>query len=338
MATIGDVAREAGVSRSTVSSVLTGRKVVLPPTRQRIEAAIEKLHFSVNAGARALATSRTMSIGVVVRFHEAELSPALATYLVDLSDAAREHGYSIVLLTEADGTAAVRRVIAGHQVDGLILLSLVNDDPRLEPIEAAHFPAALIGMPKDTRGIDAVDLDFAAGARMLVDHLADEGHREATFVQWPTELYESGATYAVRFAEAAMARAAERGLRLVDYPLPVEPQLVREGLGRLVDNPAQPSAMLVHNDTAAAMLPFVLQAHGLRIPEDRSVVSLHSVELAQLFALDVTSVASEPLAVAREAVGLLLRRMDDPEAEPESKLIAPTLLVRGSVASLVHKG
>lgn len=333
MATIGDVAREAGVSRSTVSSVLTGRKVVLPPTRRRIEAAIEKLQFSVNAGARALATSRTMSLGVVVRFHQAELGPAMATYLIDLSDAAREHGYSIVLMTEADGAAAVRRVIAGRQVDGLILLSLVNDDPRLEPIAEAHFPAVLIGMPQDTRGIDAIDLDFAAGARMLVDHLADAGHREATFVQWPTELYAAGATYAVRFAEAARERAAERGMVLVDRPLPVDPDLVREGLAELVAAPGTPKALLVHNDTAAAMLPYVLQAQGLRVPHDRSIVSLHAAELAQLFAIEVTSVASEPLAVAQQSVRLLLERLENPAAPQVSRLIGPTLIVRDSVGN-----
>jgi len=332
VATIGDVAREAGVSRSTVSSVLTGRKLVTPPTRQKIEAAIEKLNFSVNAGARALATSRTMSIGVVVRFHEAEFGPALATYLVDLSDAARGYGYSIVLLTEADGVAAVRRMIAGRQVDGLILLSLVNGDPRLEPIASAGFPAVLIGMPQDTMSIDAVDLDFAAGARMLVDHLVDAGHDDATFVQWPVELYESGATYAVRFADAARKRAVDRGLHLVEQPLPVEPELVRRDLAELVSDPRKPRAMLVHNDTAAAMLPFVLHERGLRIPGDRSVVSLHSAELAQLFALDVTSVASEPLAVSQVAVDLLMRRLNAPGAPAESRLIEPSLILRGSVA------
>ena len=144
MATIGDVAREAGVARSTVSSVLTGRKVVLPETRSRIEAAIAKLDYSVNSGARALATSRTMNLGLVVRFHEAEFSPALATYIVAITDAAREHGYGMLLLTEPDGVAAIRRALAGRQVDGLILLSVVEDDPRLEPIAEADFPACLL--------------------------------------------------------------------------------------------------------------------------------------------------------------------------------------------------
>ena len=147
MATIGDVAREAGVARSTVSAVLTGRKLVMPDTRARVEAAIAKLDYSVNSGARALATNRTMNLGLVVRFHEAEFSPALATYIVAVTDAAREHGYGVLLLTEADGAAAIRSALAARQVDGLVLLSVGQDDPRIAPIAAARFPAVLVGMP-----------------------------------------------------------------------------------------------------------------------------------------------------------------------------------------------
>ncbi|MCW5951300.1 MAG: LacI family DNA-binding transcriptional regulator [Propionibacteriaceae bacterium] len=334
MATIGDVAREAGVSRSTVSSVLTGRKFVTPETRQRIEAAIDKLQFSVNAGARALATARTMTIGVVVRLHEAEFAPALSAYLFALADAAREQGYSIVLMTDVDGVDAVRRVIAGRQVDGLILLSVVNDDPRLEPIVASAFPAVLIGMPDGSPVTDAVDLDFAAGARSLVDHLADNGHEDVMFVSWPDSLYETGATYALRFAEAARARAAARGLRLIERPLAVEPDRAREQLAGLVADPENPRALLLHNDTAAAMLPIVLNGLGLRVPDDRSVVSLHSAELAQLFALNLTSVASEPVAVSCAATELLMQRLGAPGAPAETRLVKPRLTIRGSVALL----
>jgi len=332
MATISDVAREAGVSRSTVSSVLTGRKFVRPPTRARIEAAIERLQFSVNAGARALATSKTMTLGVVVRFHEAEFAPALAAYLFALSDAARDQGYSIVLMTDADGVAAVDRAIAQRQVDGLILLSVVNDDPRLGTIAKTRFPAVLIGMPEDTRGIDAVDLDFAVGARKLVDHLADAGHDKAMFVCWPEALYATGSTYAIRFAEAARRRAAERGVALVEQPLPVEPDLVREALVRVVGDPTLPGAILIHNDTAAAMMPLVLRELGLRVPQDRYVASLHSAELGAFFGIDFPSVASEPLAVSNAAVELLMRRLTTPDAPAEARLVTPGLSVANRFA------
>ena len=331
MVTIGDVAREAGVSRSTVSSVLTGRKPVTPPTRVRVEAAIKKLSFSVNSGARALATSRTMTFGVVVRFHEAEFSPALATYLVALSDAARESGYSVLLLTEPDGTAAIRRAIDGRQVDGFILLSVVENDPRLEPISESGYPAVLVGMPEDTKGIDAVDLDFAAAARILVDHLGDHGHREASFVRWPAAIYESGSTYAVRFERAAIQQARELGMELVPLTGSVAPEEARATLRRHLGGLDGPRALLVHNDAAAAMLPFALHDLGFHVPEHCSVVSLHSAELARLYALPFTSVESAPQGVAKTAVELLVGRIASPSDPARSVLLAPHLVERGSV-------
>ncbi|MBE1879035.1 LacI family DNA-binding transcriptional regulator [Myceligenerans pegani] len=332
MATIGDVAREAGVARSTVSAVLTGRKLVLPETRQRVEDAIAKLNFSVNAGARALATSRTMAIGAVVRFHEAEFSPALATYLVALSDAATEQGYSVQLLTERDGVGAVHRAIAGRRVDGLVLFNVVEDDPRLEPITTAGFPAVLLGMPRETRGVDAVDLDFAVGARLLVDHLADSGHREVTFVRWPDSLYAAGATYALRFADAVRQRVAGHGMKLEELACPVGPEQVRAVLGERLRRADAPHALLVHNDAAAAMLPFALHDVDVKTPGGPSVVSLHSSELARLYALPFTSVESEPDAVVRAAVELVINRIADPGLPVARRLVAPHIVERGGVS------
>jgi DNA-binding LacI/PurR family transcriptional regulator len=331
VATIGDVAREAGVSRSTVSSVLTGRKFVTPETRARIEAAIAKLEYSVNSGARALATSRTMTFGVVVRFHEAEFSPALATYLVAFSDAARARGYAVMLLTEPDGAEAVRRVIAARQVDGLILLDVLDGDPRLEPISRSGYPAVLVGNPEDPRGIDAVDLDFAAAANLLVDHLADAGHRDAVFVRWPEELYESGSTYATRFERAALRRAADRGLRLVPVPVPVGPEQVRATLRTVLRDPALPRTLLIHNDAAVAMLPFVLGDLRLEVPADLNVVSLHSAEMARLYVLSFSAVESRPEAVAEAAVEMLCDRVAQPQAPVRKLLIEPRLDERSSV-------
>ncbi|GHS84829.1 LacI family transcriptional regulator [Actinomycetota bacterium] len=333
--TIGDVARVAGVSRSTVSSVLTGRKAVSPETRAKIEAAIATLDFSVNSGARALATARTMTLGLVVRFDEAEFGPSQSAYLVAITDAARAQGYSVLLLTDPDGTAAVRGAISARQVDGLVLMHVVEDDPRIEPIAASGFPAVLIGMPSERHGLDAIDLDFAAGARLLVDRMADAGHRSGLFVGWPDELLTSGATYARRFRDAALTRAAERGVALQPVAAPVNPTLVRatlrEALAR-VD--ADCTALLFHNDAAVAMLPTVLQERGMTVPRDVSVLSLHSAALAQLYALEYTSVESRLEQVIEEAVTMVLRRIGGEADRPVAHLVAPSFVERDSVANL----
>src|ERR1039457_6098404 len=99
--------------------------------RERIEAAIKDLAFTPNAGARALATSQTMVIGLFVQFLEDEFSPAMLQYVLPISDAAREAGYDILMVTEADGPHAVHRISSSGMVDGVILLNVAHEDPRL---------------------------------------------------------------------------------------------------------------------------------------------------------------------------------------------------------------
>lgn len=330
MATIGDVAREAGVSPSTVSYVLSGKRAISAETTRRVHAAIARLDYTVHLGARALRTARTMTLGVVLRFHHAEFEPAMATYLVALADAAREAGYSLQLITDEDAPAAVGRAVREQRVDGLLLLDVLEDDPRLEPLRRTPFPAVLVGMPPDPGPSDAVDLDFAAAAELLVEHLADRGHRHATLVRWAPEVYAAGHTFALRFARAAHARAAERGLALVDHDSPTTPEAVRADLADLLGGDDRPSALLVHNDAAAAMLPTVLHDLGLRAGQDVAVVSLHSARLASFFAIPFTSVESAPERVARGAVELLTSRLDLTAGAPARRLVVPELVDRGS--------
>lgn len=332
MATIGDVAREAGVSRSTVSAVVNGNKVVLPKTRAKVEAAIAKLQYTVNEGARALATARTMTLGVVIRFHETEFSPALAVYLTEFSDHAREFGYSVMLLTDKDDVAAIQKVIAGRRVDGLILLNLQDEDPRIEPIAASGFPAVLVGMPENNKGIDALDLDFAVAARTLIDHLAERGHREALFIKWPEEVYTAGSTYARLFEQSALEQASRLNFKLRQHHVHVEPEAAREELESILRDPNCPQALMIHNDAAVAMLPYVLNKLNLRVPEDRSVVSLHSSELARLYVLPFTHVGTDPHFVTKATVERLVNRISNPDTSPSKELISPQLIERNSVS------
>ena len=331
MATIADVAREAGVARSTVSSVLTGRKFVEPHTMQRVQDAIERLNYTVNTGARALATARTMTLGLVVRFHNAEFSPALATYLVAVTDAAREHGYGVLLITDPDGPGAIRRAIASRQVDGFVLLSVLEEDPRVDTIARSGVPAVLIGMPSDTHGLDAVDLDFARAATDLVDHLVEHGSTSAALLTWPEAIFTAGQTYAARFRDAALARARQKALSLDVVHCPSGSEQVRQALLRLLRREDAPRALLVHNDAAVAMLPLVLGELGLRVPHDISVASLHAAELGQMYALPYTAADAQPEDVAAAALDVLMQRLEQPAAEPAYRLIATRVLERGSV-------
>src|SRR5690349_118866 len=107
VATIGDVARHAGVSRSTVSYALSGKRTISQETRERISRAIADLGFTPNAGARALATAQTMVLGLLLQFHPDEFAPAMLQYVLPVSQGARDLSYDILMVTDPDGAGAV---------------------------------------------------------------------------------------------------------------------------------------------------------------------------------------------------------------------------------------
>lgn len=334
MATIGDVARAAGVSRSTVSYALSGKRTISSETRERIEEAISDLGFTVNAGARALATAQTMSIGLLFRFHEDEFAPAMLQYIMSITDAARELGYDILMVTDADGTNAVRRITTSNRVDGVVLLDVTHNDRRLVPLREARQPGALVGLPGSTEGLDIFDLDFGESARVLVDHLVGRGHRELVLISPPQHVFDRGGAYAWRFRDAALERAARYGIPIHAYYGESQQPAINRSLNTILDARATATGLIVHNDATIAALPEVLSARGISVPDDLSVVGLFARDFGRNFSLPYTAVESSPDKLGRLAVQQLVRRITDPaQAGPTVvKFVEPELIDRGSVS------
>jgi DNA-binding LacI/PurR family transcriptional regulator len=329
--TIQDVARRAGVSRSTVSYALSGKRSISRETRERIEAAVTELGFTPHAGARALATSQTMVIGLFVQFFEDEFSPAMLQYVLPISDAAREAGYDILMVTEADGPHAVQRILSSGMVDGVVLLNVAHEDPRLPVLRKMRQPGSMVGLPRTPEGFDVFDLDFAESGRILVDHLAERGHREIVLITPREHVFERGGAYSWRFRDAALQRAASYGIRVRSYYGETQQPAVNQQLNQILDARDE-SAMVVHNDAVIAALPSVLYSRGVRVPDDLSVVGMFSEDFGRLFSLPYTAVETSPNKLGPMAVQALVRRMTTPsDAGPwRVELVAPHITDRGS--------
>lgn len=333
MATIADVAKAAGVARSTVSYALSGRRTISQDTRDRIERAIVELGFTPNAGARALATNQTMILGLFVQFHPDEFAPAMLEYVLPISDTAREHGYDILMVTEADGAAALRRITASGMVDGVVLLDVTHDDPRLTDLRAAQVPGSMVGLPGDTAGLDVFDLDFGEAARVLVDRLHDLGHRDVVLVSPPRHVEERGGAYVWRFRDAALARGAHHGMLITAHHGESQQPAIRQNLTAILDARPTATALVVHNDASIAALPTVLRERSVEVPRDLSVVSLYSDHFGRTFSLSYTAVETSPDELGHRAVRRLLHRIADPDGTgaPVTEFIAPRVTDRGSV-------
>ncbi|KTR90776.1 transcriptional regulator [Microbacterium testaceum] len=333
MVNIADVAKAAGVSRSTVSYALSGNRPISRETRERIDAAINELGFTVNAGARALATSQTMVLGLLLQFHEDEFPPAMLQYILAVSNAARELGYDILMVTDGDGPGAIRRITSSNMVDGVVLLDVTHDDPRLPALRQARQPGALVGLPRDTEGVDVFDLDFGEAARLTIDHLSALGHRDIVLVSPPRHVFERGGAYAWRFRDAALERAARYGIRVHPYYGESQQPGIERTLNAILDARADSTALVVHNDASIAALPAVLRERGVVVPRDLSVVSLYSQDFGRTFLLPYTAVETSPDGLGRTAVQHLVRRIAEPHyGPPVVGFIEPELTDRGSTA------
>ncbi len=335
MVTIGDVARAAGVSRSTASYALSGKRAISLEVRQRVEEAVRRLGYTPNAGARALATSQTMVIGLLAQFLEGEFAPAMSQYILGVSDAGRELGYDTLLITEADGAHALSRITSSRMVDGIVLLNVAHQDARLPVLRAAPQPGALVGLPDDCSGVDVFDLDFEETGRAMVDHLHRLGHREIILISQPELVVKRGGAWVWRLQNAALDQALRRGMVLHAVFGESRQPAVGRSLNAVLDTYPNATGLLVDNEAAAAALPMVLHLRGLQVPRDMSVIGRYSDEFAQIFSLPYSSVDSAPDRLGRLAVRQLVRRIaaGADGAEPYVlRLIAPEFVDRGSSA------
>ncbi|WP_156760659.1 LacI family DNA-binding transcriptional regulator [Microbacterium karelineae] len=336
MVTIGDVAREAGVSRSTASYALSGKRSISDDVRRRVEDAVRDLGYTPNAGARALATARTRTIGLLAQFYEDEFAPAMLQYILGVSDTARELGYDILLVTESDGASALRRLTSTRMVDGIVLLNVAEHDERLAVLRSAAQPGALVGRPADCSGVDVFDLDFEQAGRRMVDHLCDLGHRELLLVSQPEHVVERGGAYVWRLRDAAIEQARIRGIRLDTAFAPARQPEVGRAIGELLDAHPDATGLLVNNEAAAAALPTVVHERGLSVPRDLSVVGRYSDEFARTFSLPYSAVESAPDRLGEMAVRALVRRIEGQTGHDGPNVVSyvsPDLVDRGSTAA-----
>lgn len=331
--TITDVARAAGVSISTVSYALSGKRPIGEKTRQRIEAAIEELGYRPNAGARALAGRRTYILAVTEPLRPDTYTPAHMAFVLATATAARAYDYDVLLLTQEEAAGGLHRVTTSRIVDGVIVLDVLAQDERVELVRQLGVPAALVGIPDDTEGLACVDLDFAAAATMAVDRLADQGHRVVGLLGHPSSVYERGSNFPIRFRDAFVARASERGLEVrratPDRTIPA----VRTAMAELLGPERDLTGLVMHcEDTVHMRALDILREEGLEVPHDVSVISAASTFDTSGFTppLDVIPLVAQDSC--SRAVELAIAQITG-EGEPRVELIPPRYVERGSTAA-----
>lgn len=325
MATSIDVARAAGVSQATVSRVLNDDGRVLPATRERVLAAIDRLGYRPNAIARGLVTSSTGLVGVVVGALTNPFYPAL---LEAIAARLAERGMKMVLHQGAGSEDEAVRPLLEQRVDGIVLTSSSTGSSIALELARRRVPVVLVNRTADGRACDSVSGENAGGGALAAEHLLELGHRRIALI--------AGSPHASTARErAAGFRAA---LRRAGVPLPRE--LVAAGDFRFepayaaargmlaLDRP--PSAIFCANDLMAFAALSAARRAGIAVPDRLSIVGFDALPMSGWEAFQLTTVRQPLPEMAREAVGLLAARIADPE-RPAQRLVLPSsLLVRAT--------
>ncbi len=332
MITIKDVAKHAGVSVSTVSYVLSGKRPISRATSHRVHRSIRELGFHPNAGARALASSRTNVLALVVPLRTDLNLPVIMQFVSSIVTTARVHDYDVLLLTKESGADEVHRVIASSRADAVLVMDVEAHDPRIPALRGMSVPVVLIGVPADPSGLSCVDLDFSASGARTVAHLADLGHRSIGVIGSPPAVYERGTGYATRFLTGLTDCARRRAVEVHAHPCAPSFPALSECLYDLLRPDRAVTGLVVHNEAVLPDVVLELRRRGRRVPEDVSVIALCPDAIATAQPVPLTSIAVPAEEVGAIAVETLMRDLAGEQA-PGVRLLAPHLTDRGSTAA-----
>ena len=328
--TLEDVARRAGVGRGTASRVINGGARVSERARAAVEQAIGELGYVPNRAARSLAGRRTDAVALVIAESEERVfgEPFFAGVVRGIGTAltARERQL-VLLLAPADRTATLSDYLTRQHVDGVLLLSLHDDDTLASRILEHGVPVVLGGGTRPGPELGYVDNDNELGTRLAVEHLLERGRRAIATITGPLDM-EVGRVRLRAFRTALASAGIEVGEELIavgDFSQDSGEEAMRTLLQRRPDL----DAVFCANDPMAAGALGVLRDAGRRVPEDVSVVGFDDSRLALSTHPRLTSVHQSAEAMGREMVALLLELVDG-QGRPEVRVLPTSLVVRES--------
>ncbi len=338
--TSADVAREAGVSRTTVSFVLNERPDVKLPeeTRQRVLTAAKRLGYQPNASARRLAGGTSHVIALVMRQSPEQVASdaGLAETLRGLAAAARAGGFRVMVEPLApDGPhATYTSLLRAQHADGLVISGPRVDDPSLRELVNDGFPIVLQGALPDV-SCPSVDVDNVVGARGAVEHLIALGHRRIACI-----------TNAPLVYTAAQERLAGYHEALAGAGIEADPDLIIEGHfdassghRAMADLLARGgfTAAFVASDVVALGAIGALRAAGLDCPADISIVGFDDIPLAAYFDPPLTTVRLPAFELGQAAGRALLDRIAEREIAART-LLRTELVIRSSTRAAKAAG
>jgi DNA-binding LacI/PurR family transcriptional regulator len=327
--TQADVAKLAGVSRTTVSYVLSNNTTVSIPeeTRERIWKAAEELNYTPHTQAQRLRSGKTRTITMLYPWDDVSTQIELE-FLTGAARAATEEEYFFNLITAPMTEQSLLNLYRGRQTDGLILMQVRLHDWRVDLLRESDYPFVLIGSCEDNTGLSFVDIDYETAIFTAFEHLVELGHEHIGLLTFPARWRHEGNTAPVQcmraFEKARQELSITAGVREVPYSA----EGMYQGFIELLDEIPELTGLVV---SYAATLGGVYRAafeRGLQIPDDLSIVGIAGETSAGLLVPALTGFDSQNFTRGYRAAKILLRMLQTDDFSPEQVFLPFDLIVR----------
>lgn len=335
MVTLREVAQRAGVSVKTVSRVVNNVPYVSPPTRARVEKAIQELGYVPNAPARSLALQRTFTLGLVIP----DISSAALSLLVEGVEAVcRESGYNLMLCTTGGDRnkeeELTRQLVRRQRVDGFVLLSDRLNVEFFFELYREGLPFVAVGRELPTDDIPQVYVDNRAGVAAAATHLIKLGHKNIGYISCP--IVTSTSVERLEGFETALRQhgLTYDGRIYMDGKNHVE--IGRAGMSLLLSRDPHPSAVCTFNDLIALGALQVVKEHGLKVPEDVALVGFDDIQAAAFVEPALTTVHQPLYEMGVTATGLLVRLLNGEQLTQRKVRLPVRLVIRRSCGATLQ--
>jgi len=330
--TIFEVAREAGVSYSTVSRVLNGFEFVKESTRQRVNEAAQRLGYVANLQARSLAGGHSQIIGVLVPgLDNGYIAEVIRGIDIELA----RSNYDLMMYTthrHIGKESTYVNTITNGLTDGLLLLIPLVPTEYLDALQARNFPYVMIDQADNTGKSSIVDATNWQGAYDAARYLIELGHRRIGFITGLMEI------------QSAVDRLDGYKAALADHDIPFAEELIYHGdfwepsgyaaVQHLLSLQQTPTVIFASNDLEAFGAMEAIRERGLQIPDDISIMGFDNIPQGSIVYPKLTTIQQPLDQMGRMAARMLLEQIENPERPPRRITLATQLIVRDSCRSI----
>lgn len=330
--TIYDIAREAGVSATTVSKVINNKGRISEKTKKKIMEIIDKLHYQPSVLASAMKGKSTYTIALLI---PDAANPIYAQYLKYIEEYGQELGFSVVMCsTGSDPEKEAKHItlLKQKRVDGFIIASVFKNEPVLRQLIEEEIPLVFIALHRSELPVGSVTGDDYLGGYVATEHLLSLGHRRIGIIA------EEGTVSGVE-----RVRGYEKAL--INAGIEIDKNLVRttteptiEGAQlcarELLASGRRPTAIFGCNDILAIGAMLAAKELGIKLPDELSVVGFDNTVMCKIVEPQLSSIAIPVHEMGRQAMGLLIQQIEQKDNTKQRISLLPELIIRQSTAKL----